>query len=74
MSDLDRTPLQQIRISDDLEIHVSLVSNAGGPTFIEIRNYVPSIDYYGRGMILPPGTAKLVAAAINSAMRQGLAS
>lgn len=74
MSDLDRTLLQQILVGEDLEIHVSIVSSAGSPPFIEIRNYVPSSDYYGRGMILPPGTPKLIAAALNSALRQGLAS
>jgi hypothetical protein len=74
MSDLHRTLLQQIQVSEDLEIHISLVSSPGSPVFIEIRNYIPSLDYYGRGMILPPGTPKLIAAALNSAVRQQFAS
>lgn len=39
-------------IAEDLEVHTSTV-RAGGQTFFEVRQYIPSLKQYGRGVTLP---------------------
>jgi hypothetical protein len=39
-------------IADDLEVHISVVTTAGRK-FLEVRNYIPSLKQYGRGITLP---------------------
>jgi hypothetical protein len=43
----ERTP-----IADDLEVHISTIKSAG-QTFYEIRQYIPSLKQYGRGITVP---------------------
>lgn len=39
-------------IADDLEVHTSTV-HSGSETFFEIRQFIPSLKQYGRGVALP---------------------
>lgn len=39
-------------IADDMEVHTSTV-RAAGEVFLEIRQYIPSLKQYGRGVTLP---------------------
>ena len=42
-----RTP-----IADDLEVHTATV-RVGDQTFFEVRQFIPSLRQYGRGVALP---------------------
>lgn len=70
---LIREVVEQIVTGEDMEIHISLISTEEHPVYVEIRNYVPSTKLYGRGLLLPPGTAKLVRTALAGIIRDGLA-
>lgn len=39
-------------VADDLEVHTSTVS-AAGQKFFEVRQYIPSLKQYGRGVTMP---------------------
>lgn len=60
-----RTVKQRIPVADDLEIHVSSLIVANEP-FVEIRNYIPSLKEYGRGITYPQG--------VNGGVARGLAA
>jgi len=47
-----RTVLGRVPIADDREVHVSRLSTAG-EGFVEIREYIPSLKEYGRGIVVP---------------------
>lgn len=47
-----RTVKHRVRVADDLEVHMSNLTVAG-EHFVEIRNYVPSLKEYGRGITVP---------------------
>lgn len=40
------------QIADDLELHVSTLRVAG-QTLLEIRQFIPSLKQYGRGVTVP---------------------
>lgn len=56
----------------DLEVHVRVVE-ADGTRFVDIRDFVPSTELYGRGIMLPlvggfsPVLVREVALAVNIA-------
>ena len=39
-------------VADDLELHVSTIRVAG-TSLLEVRNYIPSLKQYGRGITVP---------------------
>jgi hypothetical protein len=49
---LNRTVHSRVAKTSDIEIHVStLVTDSG--TYTEIREYIKSLDQYGRGLTFP---------------------
>jgi hypothetical protein len=52
MSAFKRKVLDKFERREDLEIHVSQVT-ADGMHYAEIREYLPSLDTYGRGILIP---------------------
>jgi hypothetical protein len=47
--EIDREVINKIKKFDDVEIHVSVVT-AQGEQYVEIREYVPSLGAYGKGL------------------------
>lgn len=54
----------------DLEIRVRTVS-VDGEKFTDVREYVPSSETYGRGVMLPFTQTRLLAKALMDAAREG---
>lgn len=52
MPPLKRKVHTKTPIADDLELHTSTVRSAG-QTFFEVRQYIPSLKQYGRGVTMP---------------------
>lgn len=50
---LIRETVSRIPVAHDLEIRVSIVSTEDDPPMVEIRNYIPSLCAYTRGIVLP---------------------
>jgi hypothetical protein len=57
MDELDegRTIHARIAYVHDKEIHVSTVQSPQDGLFIDCREYIPSLETYGRGLTLPLG-------------------
>lgn len=53
--DETRTVYAQIPYVFDKELHVSAVQSPKDGRFADIREYIPSRDFYGRGVTLPMG-------------------
>lgn len=51
--DIDRTVLHRFKAAEDLELHSSLIKSPSGSTFAELREFVPSLGKYGRGITFP---------------------
>lgn len=49
---IERVVHTKVTKAEDLEIHVSTITTEHGQ-FSEVREYVPSIDQYGRGLTFP---------------------
>lgn len=79
---LIRESWERIIIAEDLELHVSVISTEdsdipdalGGMVFAEIRNFIPSTSTYGRGVLLPTGTARMVSDALRAMLREEVIS
>lgn len=54
--DIERTVYGTAEKAHDLEVHVSLLK-AGEYEFVDIREFVVSLEQYGRGLTLPVETA-----------------
>jgi hypothetical protein len=54
----------------DKEIHVSTVQSPQDGLFIDLREYVPSLDDYGRGMTFPLGLLHEVLQGVESAWHE----
>lgn len=52
MDSLTRIVVETLPLADDLDLHVSVVE-VGGVRGVDIRNYIPSTQTYGRGVIVP---------------------
>lgn len=50
---MQREVHSRVRKTDDVEIHVSTVSSDSG-TFADIREYIVSLEQYGRGVTFAP--------------------
>jgi hypothetical protein len=50
----------------DLEVHVRSLSS-DGEEFIDVREYVPSSETYGRGLLVPAAQAKALAKLLREA-------
>jgi len=48
-----RTVLARADKASDIEVHVSGLETEDGNLFIDIREYVVSLDQYGRGITVP---------------------
>lgn len=59
MADLERNVIARFPKFDDLEVHVSEIT-FDGQTFIEVREYIPSLDRYGKGNTMSLELAKQV--------------
>jgi hypothetical protein len=54
-SDEERTVHARIEYVYDKEIHVSSVRSPADGLFVDVREFIPSKDFYGRGLTLPIG-------------------
>ncbi len=65
-----RVVLAKVTKADDLEVH-TCKATMSGVTVLDIRDYVPSTDTYGRGTTLPwnTETLKVMKAAMLEASR-----
>jgi hypothetical protein len=45
--------VHSFEVLDDLEVHARVVVSPTGKTFLDLREYVPSLKAYGRGLLLP---------------------
>lgn len=52
MAEFDRRVIARIEEDRDLEVHVSVLTTEGHD-YVEIREYVPSLKQYGRGITVP---------------------
>lgn len=50
---VERTIHSRTPKTSDIEIHVSTLTTEGGLVFTEIREYIVSLDQYGRGITFP---------------------
>lgn len=73
-AELVRTVIDRITDVDDREIHTSVVSWPDYPKygpFLDIREYIPSKDRYGRGVYVPLAYADRIAKAAQEALSHG---
>lgn len=63
MDSLTRIVIERVPVADDLEIHVCVVE-VSGVRAVDLRNFIPSTQTYGRGLIIPQEHAKAVRAAL----------
>ena len=49
---MKRKVLQKVPVAPDLEVHVSVLV-AAGATMVDLRQYVPSLKEYSRGITVP---------------------
>lgn len=61
-----RTVLTKVPKASDIEIHVSTVATEYGE-FTEVREYVVSLDQYGRGITFPAAAREKIAEALAGA-------
>lgn len=54
----------------DKEIHVSTVQSPQDGLFIDLREYIPSLETYGRGLTLPIGLLDEVLRGVESAWHE----
>lgn len=59
-----RKVISKEAISEDLELHVVRTWVDPEHIFIEIRNYIPSLKEYGRGITFPATAGKRVVKAV----------
>lgn len=62
---MDREVLSRAVKTQDLEVHVSTVRTEHG-VFTDIREYVPSLEAYGRGVIFPAALTKEIKAGLTA--------
>lgn len=65
---IDYTLIGTVPKADDLEIAVR-VAQVADERVIDVRDYVPSIDFYGRGITVPVDGAYGLAQLISDAAR-----
>lgn len=49
-----RRVFRAVPVKHDKEIHVCVTGTVGGDRFVDIREYIPSLEAYGRGLMFPP--------------------
>lgn len=49
---MKRKVLRKVTVAPDLEVHVSVLV-AAGATLVDLRQYVPSLKEYSRGVTVP---------------------
>jgi hypothetical protein len=54
----------------DKEVHVSTVQSPQDGLFIDLREYIPSLDVYGRGLTLPIGLLNELLKGVESAWHE----
>jgi hypothetical protein len=52
MAGIQRTVHESVTVATDKEIHVSTLEKDGGH-YTDIREYIPSLQQYGRGITFP---------------------
>lgn len=55
MSDEVRKIHARVPYVNDKELHVSEVESPQDGTFVDLREFIPSLDAYGRGLMFPIG-------------------
>jgi hypothetical protein len=53
MTKISRTVLSDIETSPDRHVHVSRLETDDSGAYLDIREYIPTLDQYGRGITLP---------------------
>jgi hypothetical protein len=65
-----RTIHARVAYVADKEIHVSTVQSPQDGLFIDVREFVPSLEEYGRGLTLPLGMLDDVLQGLESAWHE----
>lgn len=65
---IDRTVHTRVPKATDIEIHTSTLVTESG-TFVDIREYVVSLESYGRGITMPIDAAERVMAGVGQALQ-----
>jgi len=60
-----RKVISKETVADDLELHVVRTWVDPDNIFIEIRNYIPSLKEYGRGVTFPATAGKRITKAVD---------
>jgi hypothetical protein len=50
---IEREVVTSFEVLDDLDVHASVVVSPTGKVYADLREYVPSLGAYGRGLTLP---------------------
>jgi hypothetical protein len=71
MDDIDGREIHaRVQYVHDKEIHVSTVLGPDGGKFIDLREFIPSLEAYGRGLTLPIGLLDEVLSGVTSAWHE----
>ncbi|MFE9525255.1 hypothetical protein [Streptomyces sp. NPDC006631] len=71
MDDLDGRKIHaRIQYVYDKEIHVSTVQGPDDGQYVDLREFIPSLDAYGRGLTLPIGLLDEVLRGVESAWHE----
>jgi len=49
----EREVVTSFDVLDDLEVHASVVVSPTGKVYADLREFVPSLGVYGRGLTIP---------------------
>lgn len=60
MTKISRTVLSSAETAPDRLIHVSRLETDDSGVYVDIREYIPSLEQYGRGITFPERFAKTV--------------
>jgi hypothetical protein len=65
-----RTIHARVAYVHDKEIHVSTVQSPHDGLFVDLREYIPSLETYGRGLTLPLGLLDQLLQGVESAWHE----
>lgn len=69
MEVIDSEIVHKIDVTNDMQIHVTVTRTPAGE-FIDVRNYVPSVDRYARGIVFPADLGRELIEALRQARRR----
>lgn len=69
MGEITYEIIRAVEVTDDLQIHVTIEHTPSG-AFLDIRQYVPSLDRYGRGITIPERILDEISEAVTDVAEQ----